>query len=131
MKNELDGIAVGVLAVKTAGLVAVSAWCGLDEYTGVTQVFVPDIDLVQLVNNKANIIEALIPIWGEVRRRPVQREIIAARGKINIIDIGTPFNTHTQEIDIESLAGLEFANGQCNVAYSCGGFGLGHVCLGK
>ena len=78
MKYELYGIAIGVLAVEAACLVAVRLRSGLDGYASVAQERVPDIDFVQFIDNKTDMVEVLMSARIEACRCTVESEIVVA-----------------------------------------------------
>jgi hypothetical protein len=107
MKHELYSIAFRVEAVAAATAITVRARRGFNRHVGGAQVIVPDIHLLDFIQDKSNMIETLVVTGIEIGRRAMQGQIIVAAGEIKIVLIGPPFNGHAHQAHIKLLTGFQ------------------------
>ena len=96
---------------------------GVDDYAVGHEMSMPDVHGLGILHQEPDMIEVLLTGRGGHAGGAVQGQVIGPRGQIHVVRIGPPLDPHAEDIDVESLTGLEvtYGQGQMAEAQGCGG----------
>jgi hypothetical protein len=126
--DQLHQPPFGIAAVQAAGPVAMGARRGVDDDAVGYEMPVPDVHGLGILHQEPDMIEVLPTGRGGDASGAVQGQVIGPRGQIHVVRIGPPLDPHAEDIDVESLTGLEvmYVQGQMAEAQGCRGALCGH-----
>ena len=116
MKNHLHHIAIRVTAVKASRSIAMCPRLLENFYVMAEQEIVPGINVLYFRQDKANMVQVLRACWRFIS--PMQRKVVVAGCQVDIVGVRSPFDLHTQQVDIKVFGLCHSGDVKCYMSHA-------------